>query len=435
MKTCNLDAWQPKEGSVVGIVHNLEDSDIGSCNLAFDHHIVVLDNPSFEATIRVKDLNPRGILITGTGDLSHGFLRFSDLGIPVAQVGKMPIDNGVALRIDFTQGVLTITEDKCVLERADANKKITGGRLFPETLSTTDGETFQIYFTGNTPYMIKKGLAYGLKTIGLVRTEYVVSGHHTPPEEEELYEGLKELLENNKPNRAYVRLVDYGGDKCPAWLSRVVGANVPMGVRGSRVYYTETGSLVLRAQLKAIDALIDDGFSLAVMAPFINDRMDITNIVRHIQENCRNEITIIPFAETPSACMNVREFIGLTDSVFLGTNDIMQHFYGANREFAEVARYLSPYTPGLFRMLKQLLLDSRSANIRPVVCGQLSTRKGVAKVLFGMGYRTFVTSPDQASVVYDDLSSCSSQECHDLANEILHLDDRRQVADLIGAIV
>ncbi len=98
-------------------------------------------------------------------------------------------------------------------------------------------------------------------------------------------------------------------------------------------------------------------------------------------------------AESPAAVLAMPHWFEVADFVAIGCNDLMQCLFAADRDLAEVRRHLDPYSPELFRFLKQAA-EAAGDNINKVqLCGLLPQLPGVLPVLLGMGFRVFSVAP------------------------------------------
>jgi phosphoenolpyruvate-protein kinase (PTS system EI component) len=97
--------------------------------------------------------------------------------------------------------------------------------------------------------------------------------------------------------------------------------------------------------------------------------------------------------ETPAAAFALAEMLEIADFVALGCNDLMQCFFGVDRDILEVSEFLDPCAPVLFRFLRQVAEAAGKAVGELQLCGLLSQSPGILPVLLGLGYRVFSVEP------------------------------------------
>jgi len=77
----------------------------------------------------------------------------------------------------------------------------------------------------------------------------------------------------------------------------------------------------------------------------------------------------------------------------VGSNDLMQYLFAADRENRMVAHRFDPLSPPSLRALK-LIVERAAAAGRPVtVCGELGGKPLEAMALIGLGFRELSMSP------------------------------------------
>jgi hypothetical protein len=405
----------PRSGSISGnlVFYDEEQSFSNQIGLLINS-VVAIKQPHFEIINRLKEAKILGAVVYGSGMLSHGLLRFMEVGIPVFHVEIDAIKNACGIKLDFDTGEFTVEDCKLAYPPKVDIPSLKAPKI-GSNLVTTCGESFELLFMGSTRRIIELGFSMGLNSVGLVRSEYILPSQDLIPTYMDFYSSLNDIIVD-KSGTYYIRLADLGGDKTPNWLKSCPGASVPMGVRGARVYYTSLGKQILTAQISALERLKREGVNLKIIVPFITTREELIFFKDQMSDK---SIPVIPAAETPGACLNASAMAGLTKELFIGGNDLLQHFYGANREVPDVGHYLDSYSKGLYLLLQSCYQECISNNITPIVCGQLPSKPNVARILMGLGYRKFILSPENLVQTYSELSTSSISQCETLAASVL----------------
>ena len=97
--------------------------------------------------------------------------------------------------------------------------------------------------------------------------------------------------------------------------------------------------------------------------------------------------------EVPSLLFEMDEIARAADFLSVGTNDLMQFLFAADRENRLVAHRFDPLSAPALRALR-LIVERAAAAGRPVtVCGEIASRPLEAMALIGLGYRRLSMSP------------------------------------------
>jgi phosphotransferase system enzyme I (PtsI) len=89
--------------------------------------------------------------------------------------------------------------------------------------------------------------------------------------------------------------------------------------------------------------------------------------------------------ETPAIAFAVRDLAGHLDFVSIGTNDLAQYLFAADRQHNELVEFLDPWQPALLRTIKRICDDAARINISVGVCGEAAADPLLAIVLAGIG--------------------------------------------------
>ena len=91
--------------------------------------------------------------------------------------------------------------------------------------------------------------------------------------------------------------------------------------------------------------------------------------------------------ETPSLAFSIDSLKGKADFLSVGTNDLMQFFFAADRDNARVSgRYDILSRPAL-RLLQRMRQRADEAKLPITVCGESAGRPLEALMLMALGYR------------------------------------------------
>lgn len=255
-----------------------------------------------------------------------------------------------------------------------------------QPVRSTDGVAVALRASVRDAAGARRARALGAQAIGLVRTEFLEPVGGGMPDSPFYRQAFGELAAAAAPLHMTVRLLDIAADKHPAWLSRSSHSPGPLGRQGVRLFNDEPLRSVVSAQLDAV-ARSDALDRVKLLVPYVTTVAEMSRTREWIRN--RTEVPVGAMIETPAAAMDIAAQLQVADFVALGTNDLMQCFFAADRDDPALRHYLDPYSPLLYRVLAQVARDAGEKLPRVQVCGLLSQLPGVLPVMLGLGFRAF----------------------------------------------
>ncbi|HCP72791.1 MAG TPA: phosphoenolpyruvate--protein phosphotransferase [Actinobacteria bacterium] len=245
--------------------------------------------------------------------------------------------------------------------------------------------------------------------VGLLRTELFFLNRSTAPTLREQIELYSSVLAAGPTGEIVVRTLDAGSDKPIPFLGIGHEENPALGVRGQRV--AAVAPDFYRDQLTAIAAAAKDVIStgkeitVSVMAPMIATVEEARTFATQTREAGISRVGIM--IEVPSIIPLIGQLRGVIDFVSVGTNDLSQYLFAADRVNSEVAHLLNPWQPALLATLEEIVLYCADASIKTGVCGEAASDPLLALVLAGLGFDSVSASPSSVSDVNSALSCVS----------------------------
>src|SRR2546429_6800498 len=96
--------------------------------------------------------------------------------------------------------------------------------------------------------------------------------------------------------------------------------------------------------------------------------------------------------ETPSAALSTDHLAESSSFFSIGTNDLIQYTFAADRENEDVAHLYHPLHPAILRLLKSAI-DGASGARKPIsICGDMAGDPAFTWVLLGLGLRSLSRS-------------------------------------------
>jgi len=340
---------------------------------------------------------------------SHAAILAHSIGIPAifglrGAVARIP--PGIKAILDGTQGTVLLNptqEEIEEAERKDANRRELGVRLeeaVTQPSVTVDGVHIALRGNVDLPEEVAPAKAHGAEGVGLLRTEFLITGHSELPDEESQTNYFRHVGEAFPGQPVVIRTYDLGGDKFPAPFRSPPEANPFLGWRAIRVCLDEPA--MFRTQIRAVlRAAVT--CKLHLMIPLVT-RLDEVERTREImgEESDRLEKAGVPAAktvplgvmvETPAAAVMADRLAEVSDFLSVGTNDLTQYTLVVDRANARLADRFTPHDPSVLRGETVVAEAARSAGKPASVCGEMASEPLSAFLLLGLGYDTLSVAP------------------------------------------
>jgi phosphotransferase system enzyme I (PtsI) len=252
--------------------------------------------------------------------------------------------------------------------------------------------------------------------VGLFRTEllYLSSSHE--PSIEQQAKSYTEILKAAPEGPIVVRTIDAGSDKPVPFLNMPAEENPSLGVRGYRLLANHRE--FVEGQLKALElARQESGREVWVMAPMIATVDEAKTFSELARSLGKYKVGIM--IETPSIALLVDQLARVVDFVSVGTNDLSQYLFAADRMNPSLGALLNHWQPALIKSLAQIASDARQAGISSGVCGESASDPAFAIVLAGLGFDSISVSRSQVDAVHNALSSLELLDAQKVSQEVL----------------
>lgn len=248
--------------------------------------------------------------------------------------------------------------------------------------------------------------------VGLFRTELLYLSETSMPSRQKQAKSYAEILKAAPEGPIVVRTIDAGSDKPVPFLEMPHEENPALGIRGFRLIQNHRQFLV--DQLESLEvARQESGREVWVMAPMIATSAEAIEFAEMAKAAGSFKVGIM--VETPSIAMALHDLKGKIDFISVGTNDLSQYLFAADRMNAGLGALLNPWQPSLVRMLQKIAQDSADAGISSGVCGESASDPAFAVVLAGLGFKSVSASMSQVGAVRSALSAVSLEEAQGVA--------------------
>ncbi len=271
---------------------------------------------------------------------------------------------------------------------------------------TKDGVKVSVQMNAGFLSEIPSVLATGAEGIGLFRTELTFMGWKKYPlvvTQAELYGKVMDRL-GDKP--VTFRTLDIGGDKPLPYFQAPFEENPALGWRAVRIGMDRPA--VLRTQFRAF-IRGSKGRDLRIMLPMVAEVAEYDRARAFLEmekDRARNSGIPVPekielgvMLEVPALLWQLETLLQTADFVSVGTNDLIQYLFAADRGNDSMRRRYDPLSPAMLRVLKTIADQCRAAGVPVSVCGEMAGHPLEAMVLVVLGYQSLsVTAPQVEAV-------------------------------------
>jgi phosphotransferase system enzyme I (PtsI) len=360
------------------------------------------------------------------GPTSHTSILARNLGIPavVGCQGVRELVPGTKVLVDGSSGRVVIDPpDEMVaqLAGADEKRKAALAAVGNAPGTTADGHKVPLLANIGGPEDVAKALANGAEGVGLFRSELLFLDRNDAPSEDEQYGLYRAVLEGFVGKKVVVRTLDAGADKPLPFLPFGEEPNPAMGVRGLRICMQAPD--IIHTQLVAL-ARAAQGLDteLWVMAPMVADVYE----ARWFKEACKKaglKAKIGTMVEIPAAALRSKSLGKVAEFFSIGSNDLTQYTFAADRQIGSVARLQDAWQPALLELIKATTEGGQANGVPTGVCGEAASDPALGCVLVGLGVNTLSMSSGALPGVRAALAAHTLDECKAAAAAALAAED------------
>ena len=380
-----------------------------------DERSVVVADELPPADVGDLDRDRVAAIVTAQGSrTSHTAIVARALGIPaVVGLSEIDVEAGVVIAVDGDSGQVfvqpneaTRTEIEGRASRAEEARR----RLIERAASlegatrTRDGRRVEVAVNVTTEVELRAGLEAGAEGVGLYRTEIPYLDRKEAPSRDEQSAAVRALLDLLEGKRLVIRTFDFGADKPVPFLNLPPEENPVMGVRGLRIARDKPE--LLDDQLGAIADASSSGDKIAIMAPMVATAEE----ARWFTERVEMEAEVGVMVEVPAAVLAANEIAEVCDFLSIGTNDLTQYLFAADRQNGRLGSFQDPFSPSLLRAVK-MVCDAAEGRAWVGVCGEAAADPLWSMVAVGLGVEELSMGPESILEMRVSLSDCSMDEC------------------------
>ena len=295
------------------------------------------------------------------------------------------------LIINPTQAQLASYRNQRALEAAEAEEL---QALAVADSITLDGHWVTLRANVDLPEEAAAAAHSGAEGVGLMRTEFLVVGRATMPDEEEQYRAYRHVVEAFDGRPVVIRTFDVGGDKLPVG-GYPTDPNPFLGWRAIRMCLDEPE--LFKTQLRALLRAAMHG-DVRIMFPLIIT-LDEVKQAKHLLNEAaaeldargveyRHDLPLGVMVETPAAALSVHTLVDDVSFFSIGTNDLVQYTLAVDRGSATLAARFTPLHPAVLTLIKRIVDVGCAHKLEVAVCGEMASQPLMAFALIGLGVRS-----------------------------------------------
>ena len=236
----------------------------------------------------------------------------------------------------------------------------------------------------------------------------------------------KKIFENANHLPVVFRTLDVGGDKEVAFYDFGFERNPFLGYRAIRIFldHPDDFKMILRALLRA-------GYQhdLRIMFPMVatlDELLQAKEILQEVEQALVKQN--VPYAERyqlgimveiPSVPLMADAFAEHVDFFSVGTNDLTQYTFAAERGNKRLAYLSDPCHPAILKQIKMVADAAKGKNIWVGVCGEMAGDLQAIPVLIGLGVGELSMSPQLIPLAKQEIRNWKMKDAEELAKDAL----------------
>jgi multiphosphoryl transfer protein len=369
---------------------------------------------------------------------AHTAILARALGLPavVGIAGLVDaVQDGDLVLLDGEQGIIMIDPPE---EAVAAVRPLAQAEADPEPAVTRDGRRVEVGCNAASVDDAVRAAGAGADGIGLLRSEFLFLGSDRLPTEAEQVALLEQVAMAMAGRPVILRTLDVGADKPLPALPQPPEANPALGVRGLRLQLLRRPDLLLdqlRAALRVASA-----HPLRLMFPMVST-VDEVRQAKALLEQARRDVNpnavkgvqmqVGIMIEVPAAVVGADLLAAEVDFFSLGTNDLTQYVFAADRTNPELAPLADSLHPVMLRMIDQVVKAAHRRKRWVGVCGEMASDLWALPLLVGLGIDELSVHPPMVARIKAAIRELDSTECARVARAALKLDSASAVRRLL----
>lgn len=413
--------------------------------------IVVAHELSPGLTVQLDRDHVVGLLSEEGTRTSHAAILAHSLGIPavmgvIGAVAEIPA--GTMMLLDGQSGTVVLDPSPAELNEARVQLsrrhklELQLEAVVEQPAVTPSGRPILLMGNVDLPEELDMAMRHGAEGVGLLRTEFLVVGRASLPNENEQAEYFRRVALAFRERTVVIRSFDLGGDKFPAAFQAPQEANPFLGWRSIRVCLDHPE--IFRPQLRAVlRAAV--GRDVQLMLPLVTRVEEVEQAREMMLEEAAaleaagvraaSAVPVGVMIETPAAVVIADRLAEVSDFFSVGTNDLTQYTMAVDRGNARMADRFMPHHPSIVRQLQRVLEVGTAAGLPVSVCGEMASEALHVVLLLGLGYERLSVSPPALPLVKWVVRTVPDDATRRAAEAAVAARSADEVSEILRAVV
>ncbi|OSZ72610.1 phosphoenolpyruvate--protein phosphotransferase [Sphingomonas sp. IBVSS1] len=352
----------------------------------------------------------KGVVLEEGSLTAHVIIVARAMGVPVlGRVGQLfaQVNDGDELIVDAGNNALLVRPTAATIKSYQAMRALKArqaeewAKVRDLAAISRDGKQISLYMNAGLADDAAGIALAGADGIGLFRTEFQFLVSATLPRRERQQALYKTVLDAAGDKPVVFRTVDIGGDKAVPYLGGgEEDENPAMGWRALRLALGRDGLMKVQAR-----ALLEAaaGRTLAVMFPMVSEPWEFAE-ARALVEAQKDRLASLgrpvpadiqygAMIEVPALIEQLDLLLPMTDFVSIGTNDLTQFLFAADRANPRLADRYDWLSPAILRVIRRVVCAAALHDVPVTVCGEMGGRPLEALALMALGVERLSITP------------------------------------------
>ena len=401
-----------------------------------DGDLILVSRRMFPSDLAKVDLKKvRGIVIEKQNIQSHTSILIKSLKIPYLIKIKKNADelsDGQRAILDGFNGKLIIQPDRATDEKYKKYSKDSIKRI--GSFKKKNKGLPNILASINTIEEARQASSMGVSGIGLFRTELSFLNGDIGLTVDDQFEAYSNILKLFPKKPVTLRTLDLTGDK-QAFINLIYKKSLVTG---------EIRALIKKIYSKQLEAMVSASKygDLTIAFPMISktdDMISAKNQIISIKDKLKktdpgisSTIPVSAFIETPAAVFCLDAILEQTDTVNIGTNDLLSLVYAESRHSDQHTGSDDFLQPPTISILSQIIDLSRKKDKKVTVCGSIAASPKFLPILVGMEVDNLSVELKRYEATRAVLSVLNPRDCKKLVSRLKKLTTKKEIINALS---
>jgi phosphotransferase system enzyme I (PtsP) len=377
----------------------------------------------------------KGILLEEGSASNHAAIVARALQIPC--VGRLQglrdkVSQGDMVIVDGETGEAYLRPRPDIIEAATARievrvqRRAEFSKIKDVEAVTRDGSRITMLMNAGLEFDIDIMNETGAEGIGLFRTEFQFMVSDDLPRLKRQTELYERIMDGAGDRQVTFRTLDLGGDKILPYMEMEREENPALGWRAIRMGLDRPA--LLRMQLRALITAAR-GRELRIMFPMVASIDEFRQAREMVDIECawakrRGRplpalLRVGAMIECPSLLFHLDALLPLVDFASVGTNDLMQYLFAADRTNPKMSDRYDPLSPPFLSALSMIQKAAEESGTPVSVCGEIAGRPLEAFVLIALGFNRLSMPPAGLGQVKRMILSCDREAANKAITKLM----------------